>query len=366
MGAGRAPGVFVGEVFVMMRHALFVGAVAAAAFGQVQVFDCTVNQAASGVNARITANATLPGTLIGNYDAATNATGTHTKPGLFGTFGTTENVAVTISVAAGISNQSVSEHPRGVFQLTVDPEALVARISGYAIDYLGGTTLSIPVNGQFTTEAFRTRTPTSTYIAGTVPLSLGNAAVTTFSDTQTGGGVGTLAAAGPSHYTFTVPLTTETVLQGTILGNPFGSTTGQTSAVVITGSVTINADGTATVNSTQDLTQTQTQTPNQTLPPTPYALPTILPPGSTANVILNLTLQTVTTSTTGTQSLVAAGAPHPCFADFNQDGGVDGADVAAFFGAWEAGSDTADVNQDGGVDGVDVGAFFIAWQSGGC
>ncbi|MFZ4430845.1 MAG: GC-type dockerin domain-anchored protein, partial [Phycisphaerales bacterium] len=55
-----------------------------------------------------------------------------------------------------------------------------------------------------------------------------------------------------------------------------------------------------------------------------------------------------------------------CAADFNRDGGVDGADVEAFFIAWEAGGPGTDVNGDGGVDGADVEAFFLAWATGGC
>ncbi|MBX3409535.1 MAG: hypothetical protein KF859_06575 [Phycisphaeraceae bacterium] len=55
-----------------------------------------------------------------------------------------------------------------------------------------------------------------------------------------------------------------------------------------------------------------------------------------------------------------------CPADFNQDGGVDGGDVEAFYLAWEAADPSADVNRDGGVDGNDVEVFFIAWQAGGC
>ncbi|MBS0195583.1 MAG: hypothetical protein JSR77_02390 [Planctomycetes bacterium] len=53
-----------------------------------------------------------------------------------------------------------------------------------------------------------------------------------------------------------------------------------------------------------------------------------------------------------------------CPADFNQDGGVDGSDVQAFFLVWEAGESPADTNCDGGVDGLDVEAFFIAWEAG--
>lgn len=55
-----------------------------------------------------------------------------------------------------------------------------------------------------------------------------------------------------------------------------------------------------------------------------------------------------------------------CPADFNQDGGVDQADVDAFFVAWENGEPAADVNTDGGVDGDDVSAFFAVWENGGC
>jgi hypothetical protein len=58
--------------------------------------------------------------------------------------------------------------------------------------------------------------------------------------------------------------------------------------------------------------------------------------------------------------------PPPCFADYNQDGGVDGADIEAFFLDWAAGDAAADVNLDGGVDGADVQTFYLMWQAGGC
>jgi hypothetical protein len=55
-----------------------------------------------------------------------------------------------------------------------------------------------------------------------------------------------------------------------------------------------------------------------------------------------------------------------CIADFNGDGGVDGADVEAFFVAWVIAEPLADVNQDGGIDGADIETFFIAWSSATC
>ncbi|MEI7658585.1 MAG: M12 family metallo-peptidase [Phycisphaerae bacterium] len=69
----------------------------------------------------------------------------------------------------------------------------------------------------------------------------------------------------------------------------------------------------------------------------------------------------------GAPRLVSASAlVYRCPADLNCDGGIDGADINAFYARWEIGDQVADVNFDGGVDGADVGEFFSLWQSGGC
>lgn len=70
------------------------------------------------------------------------------------------------------------------------------------------------------------------------------------------------------------------------------------------------------------------------------------------------------TLTTACGSFSTAGAMLTvrCPADFNEDGGIDGGDVDAFFAQWENGN--ADFNQDGGVDGGDVIDFFDRWESG--
>ena len=56
----------------------------------------------------------------------------------------------------------------------------------------------------------------------------------------------------------------------------------------------------------------------------------------------------------------------PCPADFDLNGGVDGADVGAFFIDFEQGLPCADVDQNGGLDGGDIAAFFAAFEAGGC
>lgn len=55
-----------------------------------------------------------------------------------------------------------------------------------------------------------------------------------------------------------------------------------------------------------------------------------------------------------------------CAADFDNNGGVDGGDIGAFFAAFETGSTCADVDDNGGVDGGDLAAFFLVFEAGGC
>jgi hypothetical protein len=62
--------------------------------------------------------------------------------------------------------------------------------------------------------------------------------------------------------------------------------------------------------------------------------------------------------------IATQGVAGRCVSDWNNDGGIDGADIEAFFVDFAAG--TADANDDGGTDGSDVEAFFTRWQTGEC
>lgn len=74
-------------------------------------------------------------------------------------------------------------------------------------------------------------------------------------------------------------------------------------------------------------------------------------------------------STTGFNAVVSAEIDllmaNWCIADVDNNGGIDGADLAAFFAYYESGDSAADIDFNGGVDGADLSAFFVAYE-GGC
>ncbi len=89
-------------------------------------------------------------------------------------------------------------------------------------------------------------------------------------------------------------------------------------------------------------------------------------PPATGDVTVSLFTAGPVGSASAVSATVTAPDLYTCIGDFNHDGGFDGADIASFYDAFEAGVPSADVNRDGGVDGSDVEVFFTAWADGRC
>lgn len=263
--------------------------------------------AQSGLTATANNSLSASGTLIGNYDATNNPTGTRTKPGLFGPFGATENVAVNVNnLGVSLSGQ-VNTDTTGSFGLTVDTVNGTISMSGYSANFLGNGPASLPVNLNLSTETFRTRNPTFLYPGLPLSLPIGNATISTFSVTQVGASAGTLTPTGPNTFSFVVAPLVNLDLALSVLGNDFALPGQAPLPFALTGTLTLTGN-TATVSGVTPIEISQTSQPNQVLPEFPLALPTT---GDPANVLLNLTLSDLGIGFTGTANTFATGTLVP-------------------------------------------------------
>ncbi len=299
-----------------MRMALSAAAVALVVVAQptlardVIQYDFTLDAQRSGVDLAVDAGAQTTGTLIGDFDVNTNPTGTRTKPGLFGSFGAEENVAVDLQLGLNLGGR-VNTRSSGAFRFALDPQAGTVTTSGYAVDLLAGGSANLPLTISLLTDSFRTRNPSSTYIGGIpIDLPIGDVTLMRLTATQIDGpSVGVLTPLGGNEYDFAAVFSVEIDAAFDLLGNefilpptpfPFG----------FQGRLTLNG-GSAELMSLDAIDLSQVTNPDLALPQFPFDLPTILPPGDTAHVLFDLLLSEVSLSMNGTYQTYANGTLVP-------------------------------------------------------
>lgn len=268
-----------------------VGAASTFSLAQAQMYDFTVIAPPSGVSGNVSIATSTQGTLIGNYDPNTNPTGTRTKPGIFGSFGPTENVPVNIRLGAAIGG-NVNRQAGGTFRATVDGGSNTISFENLSLNFLANGPASLPVTITIAGDSFRTRNPNSTYILPSQGISvpIGTVNLSQFSAVQTGVGAGVLTPTGPDQYDFTAGVQVDLTLATDLLGNPLGQTI--PFVLPLQGQVVMNGNN-ALITSLQQINFSQAFQPGLDLPPFEFGLPTILPPGSTANLIFDLTLDEI-------------------------------------------------------------------------
>ncbi len=287
-----------------------VAALASAAFSGLArepvPIEFTINPQRSGLNAAQSLTVQTAGTLIGNYDQAGNPEGTRTKPGLFGSFGSTENLPVGVSLGAGVQGR-IDSRTSGLFRMTINPALGTLFVEDYAANYLDAGPVVLPASITLETESFRTRNPTSIYPGGVpITLPIGEATLTALSASQVGGAsFGTLTPTGPGEYDFQVGLVVNLTGEFSILGTPY-TIPGLAMPLSLDGRLVISG-ATAALTSVRPIVFETTQNPGQALPQFALDLPTILPPGSTAHVLLDLTLDQIAASLNGTLTTIASG-----------------------------------------------------------
>ncbi len=243
----------------------------------------------SGVDiSQLHVSAQTEGTLIGNFDAGTNPTGTRTKPGLFGSFGDDENVPVPVELSGSVEG---APHfaTMGGFDAELDLAGMQLLLSNYHAAMPLGTDPSLTLAVGFGSDGFRTRSPTSLFPPGSVTVPFGSATLMEFELQQ----VGSMAPVAlnpviPGVFSFSalLPVTivaTVDVLENTLTLPAFPAVLPMDGTLDLTGPE-------ALLMATAEFSAGQSQTLNQPLPDIPLPLPTVLPPGETADLVFRLML----------------------------------------------------------------------------
>ncbi len=302
--------------------------------------------------------APLAGSLIGNWDETANPGGTRTLAGLFGG-GATTNTAIpyTAILAVGTTIDSV---PTGGFRIEVPTNGAPGTVRGFLIDLLGRTPGDLGATIDIDFDTFRTRTPNSLYVGGSFlpPIPLFTGSIDALRVEQTAEAqVTTVIGAGSIAFAGTVPV--NFVMRVTLLGQPLIDVA-LPASVPLAGTIdTTGPDPVVTLSFA-----TGASTPLPALPDfqdQAVALPTILPPGSTANLLFSGSIDgpASTFSTSVSANIVATGAATPV--DINHDGRVDGRDIGALLGMWGSANQAGDLDGNGIVDGADLGLLLNCW-----
>ncbi len=298
----------------------------------------------------------LSGTWIGDYDAATNPGGTRTIPGLFGGSG---NNAIPYSMVIRPEIAIDQAVPTGGFTVSIDTATGAVSISGLSIDLLGAGEGAVATSILLTYSTFRTVSPNSTFIGISnleIPLDAGT--LDEADAIQAGPATGTATQGRDGSWSFSLAVPVDISVSGSAAGTPFASTA--PGALVLAGSIVIDGDQLSLASSGQ--VDESTSVP--AAPPiagVPFPLPTILPPGATANLLLSGAFAEGTATTAATASLQAAGTRITVPGDLNGDGVVNGIDLGILLGAWGA-RGAADLNADGVVNGIDLGILLGNWS----
>lgn len=345
---------------VPLSAAALVFALSQGALADEFFYDCAIDTKASFFSQATFIGAPFSGSLIGDYDATTNPTGTQTRPGFFGGSGN-QPISYTASFALdGI----VESNPTGAFVAGLDLEALQVRIVGLEFDLLGGGEGVLPATVNINYQTFRTFSPDSLFPGGvTIPVPIGDATISELRIVQTGDGVfGSLTEQKDGSYLFTAAVPVDLILSVDVLGTPVAESAVSPSVLPVSGRLVPTKAGIVfTLDASSAGTQTQ-PIENGAFSDVPLALPTVLPTGGVANLLISGTVTQVTTESALDAEIIAEGTLREVVGDLNGNGAVDAADLTILLGNW-GGSGLGDLNGDGTVGAADLTALLNAWGS---
>ena len=312
----------------------------------------------SSVNADLVLQSCLPGSLIGNYDEDSNPEGTLTRPGLIGGNG---NQPVALDMTANLEG-IIDTQPSGSYQLGLDLESLSVTIISLELDLLAGQVGTLDLNLDWDFETFRTFQPDSLFIGIPLTLPLGSGTVSELRIQQTGPADAVqLVPMGQDQYSFTLFVPASITIESEFLGQLIDPPPLEI-VVILNGQLEIDGDQVIVVQSfEQRVGDKIANVPGGGYTDVPFSVPTILPPGFTAELLLSGDVDSISFNLNLAAEWIAQGQLAEFVrGDLNLDGVVNLLDVALFVNAIVAGEfiPAADVNCDGTVNHQDVGPFI--------
>jgi hypothetical protein len=342
---------------VVSSSALFLSTVAFA-----QSYEFSIDQDDSSIEQTLNVSIPLTGTLIGNYDAETTPDGTSTLPGIFGGSG---NNPIDFSATLALSGSN-SVSPQGSFGFALDASGISATIDGFQMDVLGGEVATVAATLNLIYSTFRTVSPSALFIGGIeIPIPLGDIELQNWTLEQTtpspiavldGPAGASLLGVLALNSTFSFMFSGQEIVTDPI---PF--------LLPLDGSLLENTKGADIAFFSEFEFDQVVPAVEAGIDSVPLPVPTILPPGGTANLLMSASSTEGTNVGTWRSSLVAVGVPSKCSGnpDIDGNGFVDGADLTIILANWGAqpgGADNnPDVTCDGVVNGADLASVLSAW-----
>ncbi len=346
-----------------MRHLrpAVVSAVVLMTTGAVSAQDFVVDPGTAASNLSLAIDLPFEGTLIGDYDAKANPTGTLTRPGLFGGSG---NNPIGYSATLGLGVPGATSSPTGGISIdtTLAPIGIVG-VDAFQVDLLDGSTIGVGAELTLVYETFNTINPFSIYPGGfEIPVPL----------------------AGGQLLRSELTLTLPTVLAGIPVGDEL-SLTGSIPVLwaiefdfgldigVQAFDLPVNLPITAMLAGEGENQTFSVQADFSTLielaldlPPfenIAIALPTIPPSANEANLLFGGSVTAIRLDVALGLDIVGVRGFIPAPADVNEDGIVNSADLGLVIGAWGVCDGCReDISGDGFVNAIDIGLLIAGWS----
>ncbi len=252
-----------------------------------QTYQFSLDSLASNTQIELDLSLPLPGTAIGNYDVATNPTGTITCTSLFGTC---NNTSFPIN-ATLLTDPSIVGTPGGTFRANINTKLGAISIADLSIAATGRQPGSADLTLELGYPTFRTRQPNSLFPGGfTLPLPLGQGTLDNILLVQNAPAAGTLTPSGtPDLWNVAVVVPASLSLDLDLLGNaqsigplPF--------ALPMVGTLDLSgAQPRLSISVDQSGSQVlPNPVPGTVIEDIAFPIPTILPTGGVANLVLDL------------------------------------------------------------------------------